>query len=566
MLHTRKKNFEMEKILELEIKLAKTRDPHQRNDLMNALANELRHYDPERALALAKDSQELARSEYYLEGTAESLICQGTIHETMGQYGEAIIIVNEAFALLQEADHPKLKVRALCKLSDLYVNLADYATSLEFGLQALELAKKINNPSTIAKVYNSINVSYVRQGKYEPARKYLEQALAIMPKENDNEQRAQLESNLSGLLCWLGEFPAAIEAAQRALELVPDGYDSYQAQMHGNLGYAHLHIGDLDTGMDHMNHSLDLARKCQDSLAEITTTLDLSDYLIQQDALDQALPHVQQALRLSEMIESPDQQYTCHEQLAQIYKQRGELENALNHFEHHHRIKDDIHSRENDRRVQNLQILHDTRHAQEKAAILKKQNQELAGKHTQLEASEKRYRTIFEQAAVGVAEVDSISGDYIRINQRYCDIVGYTPTELLTLDFKQITHPADVKIDIDNMTKLKAGNFREFFTEKRYIRKDGSPVWVRLAVSSMWSRDEKPSHHISIVSDISQRKQAEASLQKRTEELQTMVNLMAGREIRMAELKGVIRQLRSQLEAEGFEPVANDPLLEGLDQ
>lgn len=126
-----------------------------------------------------------------------------------------------------------------------------------------------------------------------------------------------------------------------------------------------------------------------------------------------------------------------------------------------------------------------------------------------LRQSEQRFRILFEQAAVGVAQVNSDTGQFVQINQKYCDIVGYSQDEMERLDFQTMTHPEDLATDLANMERLKAGTIREFTMEKRYLRKDGSLVWVNLTVSPMWAPGEPPRFHVAVVEDISERKRAE---------------------------------------------------------
>jgi diguanylate cyclase (GGDEF)-like protein/PAS domain S-box-containing protein len=130
-------------------------------------------------------------------------------------------------------------------------------------------------------------------------------------------------------------------------------------------------------------------------------------------------------------------------------------------------------------------------------------------KEDALRESEKRFRAFFERAAVGVAQLDSKSGRIILINQRYCDIVGYTMAEMQHLSLQSITHPDDLKAELDNMQLLMAGQIREFSIDKRHLRKDGETVWVNLAVSAMWEPGEEPAYHIAIVQNIAERKKME---------------------------------------------------------
>ena len=123
-----------------------------------------------------------------------------------------------------------------------------------------------------------------------------------------------------------------------------------------------------------------------------------------------------------------------------------------------------------------------------------------------LEKSESSLRTIFEQASVGVALVESKTGRFIRINKLYCDMVGYTEKDLLGgMTFSDITHPEDIGSDLNNIPKLISGEITNFNLEKRYLRKDGGTIWVSLTVSPTWKPGEEPVHHISVVIDITER-------------------------------------------------------------
>lgn len=131
--------------------------------------------------------------------------------------------------------------------------------------------------------------------------------------------------------------------------------------------------------------------------------------------------------------------------------------------------------------------------------------------------AELRYRTIFEQAGAGVAQIESHKGRFVQVNRRYCEIVGLTEAEMLTTTFGGITHPDDLQSDLENMTRLLRGEIRSFTMEKRYVRPDGGIVWVNLNVAPLWRPGEQATHHIAIVEDITDRKRADEALRKSEE-------------------------------------------------
>ncbi|MFQ5674871.1 MAG: PAS domain S-box protein [bacterium] len=128
-----------------------------------------------------------------------------------------------------------------------------------------------------------------------------------------------------------------------------------------------------------------------------------------------------------------------------------------------------------------------------------------------LQESEERFRSTFEQAAVGAAQV-AIDGHYIRVNQRLCDIVGYTQQEMLKKSYHDITHPDDLNLDLDNVRKMLNNETQAYAAEKRYLRKDGSIVWVTLSASLVRDLNHEPKYFISVIGDITDRKRLEEQL------------------------------------------------------
>jgi diguanylate cyclase (GGDEF)-like protein/PAS domain S-box-containing protein len=98
------------------------------------------------------------------------------------------------------------------------------------------------------------------------------------------------------------------------------------------------------------------------------------------------------------------------------------------------------------------------------------------------------------------------------INQKYCEIVGYSEAEMQQFTFRDITHPEDLTIDMQPRRDLLAERITEFSVEKRYIRKDGQVVWVLLSVSPLWRPGQEQQACLAIVRDISKRKKVEEDL------------------------------------------------------
>ncbi len=137
-----------------------------------------------------------------------------------------------------------------------------------------------------------------------------------------------------------------------------------------------------------------------------------------------------------------------------------------------------------------------------------------------LRESEERYRAIVAQAMVGVAHAD-LDGTFTTVNQKYCDITGYPANELLEMRIQDITHPDDLPLNIELYERMVAEGI-PFEIEKRYIRKDGSVVWVNLGASAIRNREGKAQSSVAVVLDITERKRVAEALRESEERLRTM--------------------------------------------
>lgn len=139
-----------------------------------------------------------------------------------------------------------------------------------------------------------------------------------------------------------------------------------------------------------------------------------------------------------------------------------------------------------------------------------------------LSENEERYRTTFELAGVGIAQV-SLDGRFIDVNERLCRIVGYGAEEIKDMSFQDITHPDDVATDLEFARQMIAGEIDHYSIDRRYVRKDSSEFWVNLTTSLVRNQDGDPRHFISIVEDITARKTAEKTVKKSLAEKEVLL-------------------------------------------
>ncbi len=120
-----------------------------------------------------------------------------------------------------------------------------------------------------------------------------------------------------------------------------------------------------------------------------------------------------------------------------------------------------------------------------------------------------RFRTLFEEAPLGVALIDSHTGRIYEINPRFAEIAGRAREDMVTIDWMSITHPDDIQGDLDNMARLNAGDIPGFQMDKRYLKPDGTVVWISMTIAPVSVAPGESPRHLCMIEDITERRAAE---------------------------------------------------------
>jgi diguanylate cyclase (GGDEF)-like protein/PAS domain S-box-containing protein len=143
---------------------------------------------------------------------------------------------------------------------------------------------------------------------------------------------------------------------------------------------------------------------------------------------------------------------------------------------------------------------------------------------------EAHFATVFQQAPTGKALVN-LHGQFTEVNAKLCELTGYSREVLLNKCFADITHPDDLESDLSSHAALVEGSRDAYSVEKRYLRQNGTWVWVEVNVAMVRDEQGSPLHCIADILDISSRKHSEALLKEHQAELEHRV------EARTAELQ-----------------------------
>src|SRR5690349_18622441 len=140
-----------------------------------------------------------------------------------------------------------------------------------------------------------------------------------------------------------------------------------------------------------------------------------------------------------------------------------------------------------------------------------------------LRESEHRYRSTFELAGSGVAHI-ALDRRFIRVNRRLCEMLGYSEAELLGHTGRQMSHPDDLDVINSQRPALYAGKLDRVHVEKRYLRKDGSTVWVAFSMVVERDNEGRPLYEIGVYDDITGRKLAEDALRDNEERWRAVID------------------------------------------
>jgi len=132
----------------------------------------------------------------------------------------------------------------------------------------------------------------------------------------------------------------------------------------------------------------------------------------------------------------------------------------------------------------------------------------------------------YEQAAIGIAHL-TLAQDWISVNQRYCDIIGYSREEIMTMRVEDFTHPDDIAATQDFIRRTREGELPSYSLEKRFIRKDGAVVWVYLTMSVVSADNGEPLYLVGFVQDVTERRNAETAARRSLSLLQATLESTA---------------------------------------
>jgi PAS domain S-box-containing protein len=168
--------------------------------------------------------------------------------------------------------------------------------------------------------------------------------------------------------------------------------------------------------------------------------------------------------------------------------------------------------------------------------------------------SEAKFRAVFEQAALGIGRVNFSNARWMDVNTAFCDMLGRSKDEMLTLPWTAITHPDDVQLDLEPFKRMARGELESYSVEKRFIHKNGHHVWARLTLSLVRDTGGQPDYEIAIIQDITQSKRAHEELRMTEKRFRSVMESMSEGLMLFDCHQNLIYQNPASLRIHGFDP------------
>jgi PAS domain S-box-containing protein len=156
----------------------------------------------------------------------------------------------------------------------------------------------------------------------------------------------------------------------------------------------------------------------------------------------------------------------------------------------------------------------DDQHAFVALGDLASQALERSQRYEKTKIERDQYRSFFDLSGSGASEVDATTYRFVRVNERFCEMTGYTEPELKQLTFMDITHPEDISKSTTGYQKLKENGLPHWRLEKRYLRKDGTTLWTIMSGTMIFDSAGNPLRSLATIFDITELKLAEEALKK----------------------------------------------------
>lgn len=380
----------------IEKELANLKDDSPENqqkkiDLLNELIWSLRKHDPQRGLMLCDEMECLSQENHffktpYEKGVLHSLKNRAYLNFTLGKYE---LTLTQAIDLLQQTEakntHQDVQVIALGMMGSIYITLGDYGEAITILQQAKKIADGIQYRWGQGFVVSNLARAYANSGEFRLGVKMFAESLRLYEAEKDDAAIIVALNNLAWVHGKFGDYQGGLSYGLKGLQIIAEsGFYLDDSYLLDTMGTIYVGLNDDTSALSYFEQALAASEKFSSKQTRIESLLNIGKVYLRANS-DQAFTYLQESLELANEIKVKPIIYECHYYLAEYFEQKENLEQAYFHFQKFHYIQQQVINEETQKRVRYLRILHDTETAKKEAEIFQLKNvaleQEIEERH-----------------------------------------------------------------------------------------------------------------------------------------------------------------------------------------
>lgn len=493
----------------------------ERLDVLHKICRFYERIDSEKLFQYASQAQELAAGLSSEKGLARSYESLCAHYFYVGDYSRSIEMAHQARIHYQNLNDLVSQSWIENRLGNVYLELGDYEEALNHYYTALESLNHQPHSTLRAYILNNIGLVNWRLKNYDLALEKYFESKQTLESENKVRDVANLCNNIGLIYEEKNDDEQALSYYFKALQLLKKDTDlNYKANVLSNIGALYNSRKQYRLALKYQRRALHLREKLNHKIGLVTSHMDLAQLYLQMEDYNRAFSSVSLALDLAQILGSKERLGKIYGIQARVYEGLAEFEHACESYRKHNQYKDEVFNEKSARQISLLQNRYEMQAKKREAQFLREKNEEL---HREIEerraveealrASEDRLQAIFNNAAVMVAVVDR-EGHFLQVNPHGSEMLGYRPDEIQQMTLGDITHPDDIELSFQMLDRLVQREISQYSIEKRYVRRDGSIIWVSLSVSPLHGAEGELESVIAVIVDVTERQIALQALRE----------------------------------------------------
>jgi len=332
-----------------------------RVNILNQLAKELKHVDPEQALGYAEEAVSLANTISFKEGEAGGYINSGNVYRKLGDFKKAIEAYLKALQISQSANDGNGIARSFNGLGISYNLLGDYDKSLESFLSSLKTYEQYEDKTGTADAVNNVGIHYWSLGKLNEALDYYLRALEIRKEIGDIEDIAASLNNIGDIYSDLGKTDSALHYFLEALNLLEDhGNNDLIFALQINIGLLYSDLNDYSKAMEYYQKGLDIADKIGDNWGMATTFNYIGTTHLKSNNYSKAEQFFSQSLDLASKIGAKALVKEVYKNFSDLFMAMKDHKKSLDYYKLYTEVKDSIFNETTSKQMAEMQTRYET--------------------------------------------------------------------------------------------------------------------------------------------------------------------------------------------------------------